>query len=125
MPPLPENMLRWTKTHGGFVMSNKREFYRVEYALGDYPIFFHSTGKFKVLDVSEGGFSFTFGKLLPPSEEEELSGDIQFGSRGKIAIKGVVIRVADGRVSVRLHANGQISLARIMEEQRYLIQKKS
>ncbi|MFW7380215.1 MAG: PilZ domain-containing protein [Oligoflexus sp.] len=104
-------------------MSNKREYYRIEYPHGDQPIFLHYLGKFTVLDVSEGGFSFAFDKIMPPMEGEVVEGDIKFGNRGKTKIKGEIIRVADGKVSVRLHDDGQIPLPRVMEEQRYLIQK--
>lgn len=104
-------------------MPNKREFYRIEYAPGDQPIFLHFMQKFKVLELSEGGFSFSFEGVVSIREGEELAGDIQFGSRGKLWMKGVVVRIAYRRVSVRFHADGQIPLAKIMEEQRFLIQK--
>lgn len=104
-------------------MTNKRNYYRIEYPLGDQPTFICSLGKFKVLDVSEGGFSFSYAKITPPFEGEELEGDIQFGSRGKVTIKGVVVRVTGEQVSVRLLEQHKVPLPRIMEEQRYLIQK--
>lgn len=103
-------------------MSNQREYYRIEYPAGEEPIFHHSLAKFKVLDVSEGGFSFTPGRFTPPVEGEEVTGQIQFGNRAKIAIKGVVARVGK-RVSVKLYDDARIPLPRIMEEQRFMIRR--
>ncbi|WP_141731147.1 PilZ domain-containing protein [Oligoflexus tunisiensis] len=108
-------------TEGG---QNQREHYRIFYRAPDQPVFQCDQGKFPVLDISEGGFRFSFKKGALFLEKDYLEGTIHLpNKRGTVFVKGHVLRVFDQEIAVHLDADGRIPLARIMEEQRILIQK--
>jgi hypothetical protein len=103
---------------------NQREHYRISYRAPDQPIFECNQGKFLVLDISESGFRFLFKRGALFIEKDYLEGTIHFpNKRGTVFVKGQVLRVLDREIAVHLKAGGRISLAKIMEEQRVLIQK--
>jgi hypothetical protein len=108
-------------TTGG---QNQREHYRIFYRAPDQPVFQCDQGKFPVVDISEGGFRFSFKKGALFMEKDYLEGTIFFpNKRGSVFVKGQVLRVFDREIAVQLDAGGRIPLAKIMEEQRILIQK--
>jgi hypothetical protein len=103
---------------------NQREHYRIFYRAPDQPVFQCDQGKFAVVDISEGGFRFAFKKGALFMEKDYLEGTIFFpNKRGSVFVKGQVLRVFDREIAVQLEAGGRIPLAKIMEEQRILIQK--
>lgn len=103
--------------------NNQREYYRISYRAPDQPIFECTQGRFALVDLSEGGFRFAVKKGLF-NEKDYVEGIIAFPKkRGSVAIKGRVLRVFDQEVAVQLNPDSYIPLAKIMEEQRILIQK--
>lgn len=108
-------------------MSNKREYYRIVYPEDEKPTFIHHSGRYPVVDVSEGGFSFEFSETFLMFEGEPIEGEIEFGKRGKrgkVAIEGEIIRLGIDQVSVQCMPEAGIPLPQIMEEQRHLIRQK-
>lgn len=103
---------------------NQREHYRIFYRAPDQPVFQCSQGKFPVSDISEGGLRFSFKKGALFMEKDDLEGTIVFpNKRGSVFVRGQVLRVFDREIAVQLDMKGRIPLAKIMEEQRALIQK--
>ncbi len=104
--------------------NNQREHYRIFYRAPDQPVFHSDQGKFPIVDISEGGFRFAFKKGALFMEGDYLEGTIVFpAKRGSIPIKGQVLRVFEREIAVQLDVDSRIPLAKIMEEQRVLIQK--
>ncbi len=104
--------------------NNQREYYRIFYRAPDHPVFHCDQGKFPVLDISEGGFRFSFKKGALFMEKDYLEGTIHFpNKRGTVSVKGQILRVFDRAIAIQLDLDGRIPLAKIMEEQRLLIQK--
>lgn len=104
------------------VGQNEREFYRIAYR-NENPHFVMDKKRFIVLDISEGGFRFHLPKNVNFYEKETVEGTLGFPGRGFVPVKGIIIRVTKDDVAVQLTGKGRIPLAKIMEEQRYLIQK--
>lgn len=107
-------------------MSNSREFYRIVYDVGPHPLLECRQGKFNVIDISESGIRFTTASEKVPrfAVNDLVEGKIVFPEkRGSVPIKGIVLRVGVRDVAINLQEGGLIPLARIMEEQRILIQK--
>lgn len=103
---------------------NQREHYRIFYRAPDQPLFHCDQGKFVVLDISESGFRFASKKGVLFMEKDYLEGTIHFpNKRGTVLVKGQVLRILEREIAVHLEAGARISLAKIMEEQRVLIQK--
>ncbi len=104
--------------------SNQREHFRIFYRPPEQPIFVCGQGKFAVLDLSEGGFRFAYKKGVIFMQQDSLTGHIHLpAKRGVLSVKGQVLRVFDREIAVQLDPDGRIPLAKIMEEQRILIQK--
>ncbi|RZA25792.1 MAG: PilZ domain-containing protein [Proteobacteria bacterium] len=102
---------------------NAREFFRIHYTAPDNPILEMDKVKFFVIDISEGGLKFTPKKGQIFAAGQRISGKILFGSRGFYMIKGSILRVSIRDIAVQLDEPSRIPLTRIMEEQRFLIQK--
>jgi len=103
---------------------NGREYFRISYRPAEAPIFECDKNKFIVRDLSEGGVKFAPKKGMQFFERDKIVGKIVFpDKRGVIEIKGFIIRVTLTDVAVQLLETTRIPLAKIMEEQRLLIQK--
>lgn len=105
------------------VGQNEREFYRIAYRNPENPHFVMGKKRFIVIDISEGGFRFILTKDVVFYEKDVVEGTIGFPGRGFLPVKGTIIRITKDDVAVQLNAKSRIPLAKIMEEQRYLIQK--
>jgi hypothetical protein len=105
--------------------ANQREFFRILYRPPDCPIFSCAAGKFNVLDVSETGLRIALKKgHVGFFEQDVLEGQLVFPARrGTYNVKGVVIRIMEREAALQFEAASRIPLAKIMEEQRILIQK--
>ena len=107
--------------------NNEREFFRISYrrAQGQGPIFDHEKTKYPILDLSEGGLKFiTKRGATLFADNDIIEGRLVFPlERGTLVVKGKIIRVTPTDVAVRLTDDTRIPLARIMEEQRLLIQQ--
>jgi hypothetical protein len=102
---------------------NAREFFRIHYTAPDNPILELEKVKFFVIDISEGGLKFAPKKGQLFTEGQRISGKILFGSRGFVIVHGNVLRVSVRDIAAQLDKASRIPLTRIMEEQRFLIQK--
>ena len=102
---------------------NKREHFRVVYPVNENPRFICERVKYSVSDVSEGGFSFVTKEPARLISGDIVEGTIEFGRRGKEQVRGEVLRVDGRKVSIRFFDDAKLSLRRIMDEQRFLIQK--
>lgn len=105
---------------------NMRSHFRIVYSIGVQPILECPQGKFNVLDISEGGVRFIMANEKTPrfAENDRIEGKIVFPEkRGFVKISGRVLRINLREVAVTLEEGGTIPLAKIMEEQRALIQK--
>ena len=103
---------------------NAREHFRISYRPGEAPIFECDKNKFIILDLSEAGVKFLPKKGMTFFEKDNISGKIIFpDKRGVIEVKGVIIRVMPAEVAIKLLATTLIPWAKIMEEQRLLIQR--
>ncbi len=103
---------------------NDREYFRISYRPAEAPLFECEKQKFVVLDLSEGGIKFSPKKGMQFFENDRITGKVIFPEkRGILEIKGFIIRVTLSDIAIRLLENSRIPLARIMEEQRLLIQR--
>lgn len=103
---------------------NAREYFRISYSPAEAPLFEHDKNKFIVLDLSEAGLRFSPKKGMSFFEKDAISGKIIFpNKRGVIEVKGIIIRVTPSDIAIKLLASTRIPLAKIMEEQRLLIQR--
>lgn len=102
---------------------NSREFFRIHYTAPDNPIFEFDKNKFMVIDISEGGFKFAPKKGYVFQENDLVQGKLILGTRATLEVKGHILRVGLRDIAVKFNEKSRIPLTRIMEEQRYLIQK--
>ena len=103
---------------------NSREYFRITYRPAEAPIFECDNNKFVILDLSEEGIRFSPRKGMQFFEKDEIVGQVVLpNKRGLLIVRGVIIRVSHIDVAVHLFENSRISLAKIMEEQRHLIQQ--
>ena len=100
---------------------NKRAYFRVVYPLSMNPVFKMEGRSFRVVDISEGGFSFWQSETAPVIVGEILQGAIVFGNRGEEVIRAEVLRIDEHRVSLQFLSCSVISFSRMMQEQRALI----
>lgn len=100
-----------------------REFFRIRYPSLENPVLEIGKHKLVIIDISEGGMKFALKKGLLFFEGDAMEGKVVFGKRGALDVKGTVLRVSRTEVAVQLDEASRIPLARIMEEQRLLIQK--
>lgn len=105
------------------VKKKDREFFRIRYPTLENPILEIGKHKLVIIDLSEGGMRFALKKGLVFREGELMEGKVVFGTRGSLIVKGVVLRISPSECAVLLDEPSRIPLARIMEEQRLLIQK--
>ncbi len=103
---------------------NLREFFRIPYRSPEVPIFEFDRTKYNVVDISEGGIKFALKKGMFFAEKDPIVGMLIFPSkRGMVQIKGTIIRVTTRDVAIQLDENARIPFAKVMEEQRLLIQR--
>lgn len=102
---------------------NNREFFRILYRAPENPILQIDKAKFLIVDLSEGGLKFIPQKDYSFCERDSIKGKIVFGKRGTLDFNGYIIRIALREIAVEFTIESRIPLARIMQEQRLLIQK--
>ena len=106
-------------------MTNKneqqREHFRLVYPLDERPALTLGNKTFAVVDVSESGIRFAGGREKY-TVGVAVKGDIVFPDNARCAIVGKVTRVVDGSDYI-IRLDTPIPLARMMSEQRRLIQK--
>jgi hypothetical protein len=102
-------------------MEQKRQFYRVEYPKSVRPTFLCEGHKYPVIDLSEEGVGLEVTKSGNFRVGQLIVGEVVFHDHGQEKITASVLREDSRRVILKCHVG--VSLARIMEEQRYLINR--
>lgn len=102
-------------------MEQKRRFYRIEYPPSARPIFTVEGKKYPVADLSEEGL-----RVVVPNETEFrlgqlIVGEILFHDQVKLKVTSSVLRLLAKHIVLKCHV--PVPLARIMQEQRHLIQR--
>jgi hypothetical protein len=98
-----------------------REHFRIQYPAQVSPRLELSGSVHRVIDVGEGGIRYVAAGALEPAPGAEVQGVVRF-HRGEIAsIRGEVLRVVNGEVSVRLDSGVPYKI--VLDEQRYLLEQ--
>ena len=101
--------------------SQRRDHFRIVYPKEDRPRFTSGGLTFWVVDLAEQGMKFRSDGVVPWHDGDALRGRIAFHDDGFVDVEGNVLRHVAGNV-VATFTRG-VPLARIMEEQRWLIRK--
>ena len=100
-------------------MENRREFYRIEYPAAEQPVLELDGARFPVRDCSERGVRFERPDADAIATGERIRGTVRFRRGDAAPVEGVVVRVDQGGVAMKLHEPG-IPFALILQEQRRL-----
>ena len=98
----------------------RRRHFRIDYPSADRPVFRIGGADFAVVDIAEGGLRFE-PQLKKFKPQEQIRGVITFADKASFIVHGHVLREDRGQIIVIL-AQG-IPLARMLSEERYIIQK--
>lgn len=93
--------------------------FRVEYPPLARPGLVTDSGSVPVMDCSETGLRFLALPGQLPERGAIIIGKVQFHNGGEVAVEGLVTRVQDGTVALRLEEPG-IPFGVILSEQQYL-----
>ena len=93
--------------------------FRVEYPLLARPQLVTEGGRVPVIDCSESGLRFLALPGQLPEVGATLIGEVQFQNGGSVKVEGIVSRVQDGTVALRLEEPG-IPFGVILVEQQFL-----
>ena len=102
-------------------MEQKRQFYRVEYPKSARPTFICDKSQFAVVELSEEGIRLAVKGSSEFRVHQLVVGEIVFHDHSKVKVTASVFREFLGYVVLKCHVG--IPLPKIMEEQRYLINK--
>lgn len=98
---------------------NHREFFRIHYPWEERPRFVLHSSICEVIDCSERGLRFRLPPPSAPPVGAELSGRLRLRRGQEVAVQGVVVRVEEGEVALRLLEPG-VSFYLILKEQIHL-----
>ena len=104
-------------------MSNQRKHYRIQYPIGERPKLQMRGESYEILDVSEKGICFDAGPRYAPTDGDEIKGKIVFKNGKTCDVEGKLLRFDRKQHACVVKLVKGISLAKIMEEQRLLLQK--
>lgn len=93
--------------------------FRVEYPPIARPDLVSESGRVLVMDCSETGLRFLALPGQLPEVGATIMGKVQFRNGGEVPVEGVVTRVQDGTVALRLEEPG-IPFGVILSEQQFL-----
>ena len=80
--------------------SERRGFERVEYQLGERPVFLSGGGAFEVVDCAERGIRYVAVSSHLPPVGSDIRGTIRFPDGPEVPVEGVIVRVAGDGVAV-------------------------
>lgn len=103
--------------------SNQRENFRIEYPAPERPLLRIAGVEHQVLDLSEKGVKFQITEAFKPAVKVQVMGEIKFKDGKTCRVTGTVLRVDEKNGFAVLALTLGIPLPKMMEEQRYLIQK--
>jgi hypothetical protein len=95
-----------------------REHYRIEYPTAARPTLIAGSVAHEVVDVSEQGLRFRMAQGESWDLGDTVAGSVRFQQRGEVRVSGVVVRIIEKEIAVRLSTG--IPLKMIIDEQRYL-----
>ncbi len=101
---------------------NRRQFFRLQYPVGERPSLVLSGVPHPVVDISERGIRFQVADLAL-QVGAEVFGAVRFHDGSEWRVSGQVVRVMNEPPHCALELEGGIPLPKILEEQRYLIRK--
>jgi hypothetical protein len=96
-------------------LQNQRRFYRLHYPEVERPTVWFKGRYYEVTEVSEGGVMILLGDGCAVRLGQSFVGVIQFQDGETNSIVGVVLRIAENKMAVKLSKG--ISLRRMMAEQ--------
>lgn len=109
------------ETPSGATPQKQRNYFRVEYPIGARPTFKMRTKTFPIINLSEGGMLLCLKDTNQPGAlGMRLQGEIRFGDKDSLAVKGCIIRLSDDSLAVLFSDDG-VSFQKIMAEQRALL----
>lgn len=102
---------------------NQRNHFRLVYPPSDRPKLRIGRIDHEVIDLSEGGLRFATTQGYKPKPGDMLKGEVVFRDRKTAPIQGRVVRFDAEENQCSLEFIQGIPLAKMMEEQRILLQK--
>ena len=103
--------------------SNKRHHFRLEYPLSDRPEVLIDGEKHTVVDISEKGMRFALTPKFRGALKSAIKGVITFEDGKQVEVSGTVLRITDDKAHCVVLLTHGVPLAKMMEEQRFLIRK--
>lgn len=104
-------------------MSNQRDHFRLNYPKPDRPQVLIAGHKYEVIDLSERGLKFLRSKTFQLTTDAAINATIYFHDGKSCAVRGKVLRVTENTEECVLILSDGVPLPKMMEEQRYLLQK--
>jgi hypothetical protein len=98
---------------------NTRQHFRIVYPWQERPRFIFQRSICEVIDCSERGLRFRLTAPPFPSAGEEIEGKLRLQRGQEVSLSGMVVRVDDGEVALRLTEPG-VSFYVILKEQIHL-----
>ena len=103
---------------------SSRNYFRVEYPTDVRPVISFQDGKYRVINLCEGGVKFTFPTRefdLRNLAQQEITATITFHNHDKSEVIGTIIRAEKDSIILKLSQG--VSFQKIMAEQRFLLNK--
>ena len=101
----------------------KRNYFRLEYFKPERPLITITEKTFEIIDLSEKGVKFEIPRGFHPKINAKVAGVVELPDKSKFEVVGYVLRAnAESRECV-LNLEEGLPLAKMLEEQRRLIQK--
>jgi hypothetical protein len=104
-------------------VSNQRNHFRLEYPPADRPSLIIGREAHEVVDLSEQGIKFLMTKGYKPKVGDQIKGQIKFRDGKTVDVAGKVLRLLTEANQCVLTLTQGLPLPKMMEEQRYLLQK--
>ena len=104
-------------------MANQRTHFRLEYPQAERPRLKLPKEEFEIVDLSEKGLKFDCGPRFKPAAGTVIKGTVVFKDGKTCDIVGSVLRLIADKNHCVLTLSKGIPLAKMMEEQRLMIQK--
>jgi hypothetical protein len=106
--------------------ANQRANFRLEYPPADRPIFqITNVAKLKleIIDLSEKGMRFACPPGFKAQVGAEIKGTITFHDKKTMQVEGKILRILQDGAYCAAQLSVGVPLAKMMEEQRYILQK--
>ena len=98
-----------------------RQHFRVEYPPEVQPLFIQKKNQHSIIDLSERGIKFSIERTFRMKVGDKLEGKVVFSDNDETDIKGKILRLDEAYAVIYL--DQRVSLQKIMEQQRFLLNK--